>query len=188
MIERVNDDQHSASLIASPEITLIDLTHPNTIFHPTFVSQSTTMSDQYQTPPKPSSIDASKPLSEFAVKLDIESIKDLDIEGLLAFQRAANYLAAAQIFLQSNTLLQNKLTQDDVKPRLLGHWGTCAGLTLVYAHSSYLITRHSQKGDDLQVLFVTGPGHGAPSLLSTLFIEVRFHSRHSHFRKLLTSK
>lgn len=131
------------------------------------------MPDQYQTPPHPSSIDATKPLADLAVQLDIETIKDLDIDSLLAFQRVANYLAAAQIFLQSNTLLQNKLTKDDVKPRLLGHWGTCAGLTLVYAHSSYLITRHSQQGDDLRMLFVTGPGHGAPSLLSTLFIEVR---------------
>lgn len=131
------------------------------------------MPDQYQTPPKASAIDASKPLEELAVKLDIESINDLDITGLLAFQRAANYLAAAQIFLQSNTLLQkSKITKDDVKPRLLGHWGTCAGLTLVYAHASYMITRHSRQGDDLQMLFVTGPGHGAPSLLSTLFIEV----------------
>ena len=78
------------------------------------------MSDQYQTPPKPSSIDASKPLSEFAVQLDIESIKDLDIDGLLAFQRVANYLAAAQIFLQSNALLEKPLVADDIKPRLLG--------------------------------------------------------------------
>lgn len=131
------------------------------------------MSDQYQTPPKASALDPRRPLGDFAVQLDIESIPSLDIPGLLSFQRAANYLAAAQIFLQSNTLLQNKnLTADDVKPRLLGHWGTCAGLTLVYAHASYLITRHAREGDDLQVLFVTGPGHGAPSLLSTLFLEV----------------
>lgn len=112
------------------------------------------------------------PLGEYAVKLDTESLKDLDITGLLSFQRAANYLAAAQIFLQSDTLLQRALTQDDIKPRLLGHWGTCAGLTLVYAHASYLITRHSQRSEDVQMLFVTGPGHGAPSILSTLFIEV----------------
>lgn len=133
------------------------------------------MPDQYQTPPKPSSLQAKTPLGDYAVSLSPDSLqeKDLDITGLLAFQRAANYLAAAQIFLQSNTILQGPLTKDDIKPRLLGHWGTCAGLTLVYAHASYLITRHSQKSEDVQMLFVTGPGHGAPSILSTLFIEVR---------------
>lgn len=76
--------------------------------------------DQYQTPPEPSLLDPNTRLSELAVQLDPESIKDLDLEGLLAFQRAANYLAAAQIFLQSNTLLQRPITHDDVKPRLLG--------------------------------------------------------------------
>ena len=56
--------------------------------------------------------------------------------------------------------------------RVIGHWGTCAGLSLVYAHASYLITRHASQGDDVRMLYVTGPGHGAPGLLSTLFIEV----------------
>ncbi|KAF8312100.1 phosphoketolase [Clavulina sp. PMI_390] len=141
-------------------------------------------SDQYQTPPAASLIDPSKPISSFAVQLDTSAPKDLDLDGLLAFQRAANYLSAAQIFLQSNTLLQGnggKLVKDDVKPRLLGHWGTCAGLTLVYAHASYLITKQAKEGNDLQMLFITGPGHGAPSLLSTLFIEgtiTRFYSQY----------
>lgn len=148
--------------------------------------------DQYQTPPKPSLLDPNVTLSDLDVKLDPNSIRDLDITGLLAFQRAANYLAAAQIFLQSNTLLEKPLTKDDVKPRLLGwsissasviqsinflcvigHWGTCAGLSLVYAHASYLITRHASRGEDIRMLYVTGPGHGAPGILSTLFIEVR---------------
>lgn len=134
------------------------------------------MPDQYQTPPKPSQLSAGASLGSYAVELDVESPsidKDYDIQGLIGFQRAANYIAAAQIFLQSNGLLKRELTHDDVKPRLLGHWGTCAGLTLVYAHGSNLITRHAASGDDIQMLYVTGPGHGAPSLLSTLFIEVR---------------
>lgn len=76
--------------------------------------------DQYQTPPKPSLLDPNLTLGNLNVKLDPDSIHDLDVTGLLAFQRAANYLAAAQIFLQSNTLLQKPLTKDDIKPRLLG--------------------------------------------------------------------
>jgi xylulose-5-phosphate/fructose-6-phosphate phosphoketolase len=132
------------------------------------------MPDQYQTPPAPSALSASEPLGQLAVSLDTANLPDdVDIKGLLAFQRVANYLSAAQIFLQSNALLQHELTHDDVKPRLLGHWGTCPGLTLVYAHGSHLITRHARHGDDIQMLYITGPGHGAPSILSTLFIEVR---------------
>lgn len=56
---------------------------------------------------------------------------------------------------------------------VIGHWGTCAGLNLVYAHASYLITRLANRGEDVRILYVTGPGHGAPGILSTLFIEVR---------------
>lgn len=78
------------------------------------------LTDQYQTPPAASLLSPDVTLRDLAVQLDSESIKDLDLEGLLAFQRAANYLAAAQIFLQSNTLLEKPLTADDVKPRLLG--------------------------------------------------------------------
>ena len=131
------------------------------------------MPDQYTTPPKPSSLVASDALSSLLVHLDVENVPaNIDLDGLLAFQRAANYLAAAQIFLQSNALLSRELKQDDVKPRLLGHWGTCAGLNLTYAHASALITRHAADGDDVQMLYVTGPGHGAPAILSALYIEV----------------
>ena len=76
--------------------------------------------DQYQTPPKPSLLDPNVTLGDLDVKLDPDGIPDLDLTGLLSFQRAANYLAAAQIFLQSNTLLEKPLTKDDIKPRLLG--------------------------------------------------------------------
>lgn len=64
---------------------------------------------------------------------------------------------------------------------MVGHWGTCAGLSLVYAHSSYLITRHAKNGEDVRMLYITGPGHGAPGILSTLFIEgtmTRFYSQY----------
>lgn len=136
------------------------------------------MPDQYTTPPKPSLLDADSRLGQLRVDLDLNALgSKLDIDGLLAFQRAANYLAAAQIFLQSNVLLENEFAKDDIKPRLLGHWGTCAGLSLAYAHASALITRHAEDGDDVQFIYITGPGHGAPAILAALYIEVPFFTR-----------
>jgi xylulose-5-phosphate/fructose-6-phosphate phosphoketolase len=80
--------------------------------------------------------------------------------------RAANYLAAAQIYLQRNALLREPLRPDDIKPRLLGHWGTVPGLTLVYSHLNRLI-----QDTDANVLLVVGPGHGAPAILAELYLE-----------------
>lgn len=70
------------------------------------------------------------------------------------------------IFLKDNALLEEELTFDHVKPRLLGHWGTCPGLILVYAHLNYLIQKH-----DLDMIYVVGPGHGAPAILAALWLE-----------------
>ena len=104
----------------------------------------------------------------------------LDFPSLSAFQKAANYLAAAQIYLRSNVLLHEKLdAKRDLKPRLLGHFGTCPGLIFAYAHISALIGRHEAKwmeegsDDSLQrrFLFVTGPGHGAPAILACFYLE-----------------
>ena len=80
--------------------------------------------------------------------------------------RAANYLAAGQIFLQANPLLREPLKPAHIKPRLMGHWGTDPGLSLVYTHLNRLIcdTR-------AQVMYVNGPGHGAPAILANLWLE-----------------
>ncbi|WP_343603047.1 phosphoketolase family protein [Mycobacterium sp.] len=83
-----------------------------------------------------------------------------------AYWRAANYLSVGQIYLLDNPLLHRPLTRDDVKPRLLGHWGTTPGLNLVYAHLNRVI-RHR----DANVLFVTGPGHGGPGLVANAYLE-----------------
>ncbi|KIR29109.1 phosphoketolase [Cryptococcus deuterogattii 99/473] len=128
------------------------------------------------TPPKPSSL-PSDIVKQLLINLDdkvdqLKSSKEsLDMEGLLAFQRVANYLAAAQIFLQQNGLLTQPLETKHIKSRLLGHWGTCPGLNFVYAHTNYLITKHETDRDIPEFMFLTGPGHGAPALLSTLFME-----------------
>ncbi|CAE6469008.1 unnamed protein product [Rhizoctonia solani] len=135
-------------------------------------------------PPKPSSLpqDILDKL-QVELKVDVEDAREkYDIEGLLCFQRLANYMAVAQIFLQANVRLTEPLKKEHVKRRLLGHFGTCPGLNLTYAHASSLISRHAKQGDDVQMLYVTGPGHGAPAILASLYIEgaiTRFYPQYA---------
>jgi len=86
--------------------------------------------------------------------------------ALSKYIRATDYLSAAQIYLQSNFLLKKPLTANDIKPRLLGHWGTCPGINFTYAHLNRAIITH-----DLNMLFVLGPGHGFPAIQANLFLE-----------------
>src|SRR6187200_3421015 len=83
-----------------------------------------------------------------------------------AYWRAANYLSVGQIYLLDNPLLRRPLTRDDVKPRLLGHWGTTPGLNFIYVHLNRVIKAH-----DLSVVYVTGPGHGGPALVANVYLE-----------------
>ena len=94
--------------------------------------------------------------------LNLETKHHLD-----QFIRATNYLSVAQIFLQDNFLLERPLIPADIKPRLLGHWGTCPGINVMYAHLNLLI---KQKAIN-QAIFVLGPGHGFPALQANLFLE-----------------
>ena len=83
-----------------------------------------------------------------------------------AYWRAANYLAVGQIYLLDNPLLREPLRKENVKPRLLGHWGTTPGLNLIYAHMNRVI-----KKNDLDAIYVTGPGHGGPGLVANAYLE-----------------
>ena len=83
-----------------------------------------------------------------------------------AYWRAANYLSVGQIYLYDNPLLKKPLTLAHIKPRLLGHWGTTPGLNFVYAHLNRVI-----KNDDLNVMYITGPGHGGPGLVANAYLE-----------------
>ena len=83
-----------------------------------------------------------------------------------AYFRAANYLSAAQIYLQDNPLLREPLRREHVKARLLGHWGTCPGLNFLYLHLNRVIRR-----DGLDMIFVAGPGHGGPAVLANVYLE-----------------
>ncbi|RYZ65423.1 MAG: phosphoketolase family protein, partial [Proteobacteria bacterium] len=90
-----------------------------------------------------------------------------DLERLDAYWRAANYLTVGQIYLQDNPLLREPLRAEHVKPRLLGHWGTSPGLSLIYAHLNRLIVKQA----DLDVLFLAGPGHGGPAIVANTYLE-----------------
>ncbi|CAD6007678.1 phosphoketolase [Agreia sp. COWG] len=83
-----------------------------------------------------------------------------------AWWRAANYLSVGQIYLLDNPLLDRPLSRDDVKPRLLGHWGTTPGLNFVYAHLNRMIRQRS-----LPTLYVTGPGHGGPGMVANAYLD-----------------
>ncbi|HET8634941.1 MAG TPA: phosphoketolase family protein, partial [Gemmatimonadales bacterium] len=82
------------------------------------------------------------------------------------YWRAANYLTVGQIYLQDNPLLREPLRAEQIKPRLLGHWGTSPGLSILYAHLNRLIRQH-----DLDAIFLAGPGHGGPAVLANVYLE-----------------
>jgi xylulose-5-phosphate/fructose-6-phosphate phosphoketolase len=87
--------------------------------------------------------------------------------GLIdAYWRAANYLSVGQIYLYDNPLLKKPLTLSHIKPRLLGHWGTTPGLNFVYVHLNRIIKKY-----DLNIMSITGPGHGGPGLVANAYLE-----------------
>src|SRR5476649_1507090 len=90
-----------------------------------------------------------------------------------AYWRAANYLSVGQIYLQDNPLLETALKLEHIKPRLLGHWGTTTGLNFLYVHLNRLI-----KENDLNMIYVIGPGHGGPGLVAQAYLEGSYTERY----------
>ena len=95
-----------------------------------------------------------------------------------AYWRAANYLSVGQIYLKDNPLLERPLTLDDVKPRLLGHWGTTPGLNFLYVHWNRLI-----KERHLDMIYVIGPGHGGPGLVANTYLEGSYSEMYPHIEQ-----
>ena len=89
-----------------------------------------------------------------------------ELNKIDAFWRACKYLALGMIYLQANPLLREPLKPEHIKSRLLGHWGSSPGLAFIYTHLSRLIKR-----DDLEMIFLAGPGHGAPGVLAPIYLE-----------------
>ncbi len=93
--------------------------------------------------------------------LSSDLLKKLD-----AYWRAANYLSVGQIYLYDNPLLKKPLKREHIKPRLLGHWGTTPGLNFLYVHLNRVINEQN-----LNVIYITGPGHGGPGLVANTYLE-----------------
>ncbi len=83
-----------------------------------------------------------------------------------AYWRAANYLSVGQIYLYANPLLREPLTREHIKPRLLGHWGTTPGQNFIYAHLNRVIKQY-----DLDMIYISGPGHGGPAVVANTYLE-----------------
>jgi xylulose-5-phosphate/fructose-6-phosphate phosphoketolase len=105
----------------------------------------------------------------------VTAVQDTPVSGPLTpavldqmqeYWHAANYLTVAQIYLLDNPLLREQLRREHIKPRLLGHWGTSPGLSLIYLHLNRLINEH-----DVNVIYLTGPGHGGPALVALAYLE-----------------
>lgn len=95
-----------------------------------------------------------------------ETLNPEQLHQIDAWWRAANYLSVGQIYLYDNPLLREPLTLAHIKPRLLGHWGTTPGLNFIYAHLNRVIRKF-----DLNVINITGPGHGGPALVANAYLD-----------------
>jgi xylulose-5-phosphate/fructose-6-phosphate phosphoketolase len=113
---------------------------------------------------------ATSPTRAGADPLDSDELARLD-----AYWRAANYLSVGQIYLLDNPLLHKPLELAQIKPRLLGHWGTTPGLNFVYAHMNRVICR-----EDLNAIYVTGPGHGGPGIVANTYLEGTYSEIYPH--------
>ena len=127
----------------------------------TFSSSSTSPSPSFSPSPSISNSAPSATPARIFSTLDEASLRAIE-----RYRRAVNYLAAAQIYLRANPLLEEPLRPEHIKERLLGHWGTAPGINLVFAHLNRLILRTGAG-----ILLITGPGHGAAANLANLYLE-----------------
>ena len=95
------------------------------------------------------------------------------LDKMNRYWRAANYLCIGQIYLFENPLLREPLKAEQIKPRLLGHWGTSPGQNLIYIHLNRLIKEH-----DADIIYISGPGHGGPSLNACSYLEGTYTEVH----------
>lgn len=107
-------------------------------------------------------------MSENGGPLSADLLRRID-----AWWRAANYLSVGQVYLLANPLLREPLKREHTKPRLLGHWGTVPGLNFIYVHLNRVIRER-----DSNVLFITGPGHGAPGIIANAWLEGTYTERY----------
>jgi xylulose-5-phosphate/fructose-6-phosphate phosphoketolase len=99
-------------------------------------------------------------------ELEEGALPEAELELMDRYWRAANYLSVGQIYLLDNPLLREPLTIEHIKPRLLGHWGTTPGLNFIYVHLNRVI-----KGQDLDMIYICGPGHGGPAMVANSYLD-----------------
>jgi xylulose-5-phosphate/fructose-6-phosphate phosphoketolase len=100
-------------------------------------------------------------ITEVSTPLSPDELRKTD-----AYWRACNYLSAGMIYLRANPLLREPLKPEHIKNRLLGHWGSDPGQSLIWVHLNRLIRKY-----DLNVIYISGPGHGAPATLANCYLE-----------------
>src|SRR5687768_12655376 len=101
-----------------------------------------------------------------------------ELHKIDGYWRATNYLSVGQIYLLDNPLLREPLTLAHIKPRLLGHWGTTPGLNFIYVHLNRVIKKYN-----LNMINVTGPGHGGPALIANTWLEGSYSERYPHISR-----
>lgn len=104
-----------------------------------------------------------------------QTLSEKELERINAYWRAANYLSVGQIYLLDNPLLGKPLSLEHIKPRLLGHWGTTPGLNFIYIHLNRVIKKY-----DLNMIYITGPGHGGPALVANVYLEGTYSEIYPH--------
>lgn len=104
-----------------------------------------------------------------------DPLSQKELEAINAYWRAANYLSVGQIYLYDNPLLREPLRPKHIKPRLLGHWGSTPGLNFIYTHLNRVIKAH-----DLNAIFITGPGHGAPGIIANTYLDGTYSELYPH--------
>ncbi len=109
---------------------------------------------------------ARSPSTTLEPRVQAGPLSQEELDLMDAYWRAANYLSVGQIYLYANPLLKQPLILEDIKPRLLGHWGTTPGLNFIYVHLNRVIKAH-----DLDMIFVCGPGHGGPGMVANTYLE-----------------
>ncbi|MBE9164358.1 phosphoketolase [Tychonema sp. LEGE 06208] len=105
----------------------------------------------------------------------LKPLSDSELHKINAYWRAANYLSVGQIYLLDNPLLKEQLKLEHVKPRLLGHWGTTPGLNFIYVHLNRII-----KAQDINAIYIAGPGHGGPGLVANTYLEGTYSEYYSN--------
>ena len=93
-------------------------------------------------------------------------LKKKELQNIDAYFRAVNYLSVGQLYLMDNPLLKRPLTKEDIKPRIVGHWGTAPGQNFIYTHLNRIIKKY-----DLNIMYISGPGHGGQAMIANNYLD-----------------